>query len=502
MECVTPADAASERLRVAARAWVYAALAQLQLVNVIPRPPFDPHARCGVNFFGEHLADVPVGELYQAMNEASARFAPSTPGGLPDDFENLYTYSLLEACVSEVNIRGTVGRLDHPELEPIIDEFVEAVRSAEAHVAVCRVVGHLSTADEHAMHIGDVQVLPVVADSPYADRRQRQLITSIIPTASREYDQVGDTLSSPTSLIVATRRCRAGVRPETTDAPIALRRQVDELLLALDLAFGGTFHSVREICGPTRRVSGVPTTFDAAPPTTLSVFWHRRVVRLEAGASVSIPAVIRLVSDAAGPIDRETVHPLRYALHRFVRSKYEHSALDAMAELAISLDSALLEGDITRGKREALGTRTSLLLYSASESQFEIKSDVLACYTVRNSVAHGDKLELREIANCLRSVSTVPGGAADLEVLATALDRFRDLTRRALLARLILAASEAAGWPVPTQRNDPIAKTTFATEDLHSAWRRQVHDWLGTHGLGHSMNPCLPFEGPDSWRNT
>jgi len=63
---------------------------------------------------------------------------------------------------------------------------------------------------------------------------------------------------------------------------------------------------------------------------------------------------------------------------------------------------------------------------------------------------HGGQIKQSDLRRDLRKISTMPEGAADDRfgvAIGYAVDRMRDLVRRAILARLCLAAESDPVWP-------------------------------------------------------
>lgn len=82
-----------------------------------------------------------------------------------------------------------------------------------------------------------------------------------------------------------------------------------------------------------------------------------------------------------------------------------------------------------------------------------------------------------ELLRDIRKVSTVPEDVPDREAVAHAVERLRDLVRRALLARICLATGDRPRWPLHT---DESIDAVLVDDECRRAWREAWRDALAT----------------------
>jgi hypothetical protein len=92
----------------------------------------------------------------------------------------------------------------------------------------------------------------------------------------------------------------------------------------------------------------------------------------------------------------------------------------------------------------------------------------------------------------VRGISTVPEERVELMLgiaLGFALDRLRDLVRRAILARIGLAAGHDPLWLL---RGDTPVERNLADDDTRRAWRQRWRQVLADAGIGDAVSPQQP----------
>ena len=110
-------------------------------------------------------------------------------------------------------------------------------------------------------------------------------------------------------------------------------------------------------------------------------------------------------------------------------------------------------------------------------------------YDLRSKLVHGGQIKRNPLRKINASISTVPADIVEPSfgvVLAYAVDRMRDLVRRAILARLCLGAKPDPLWPFTVQT--PVDE--ILSDDAHRAvWRARWHDRLAELRVGDAAEP-------------
>lgn len=93
--------------------------------------------------------------------------------------------------------------------------------------------------------------------------------------------------------------------------------------------------------------------------------------------------------------------------------------------------------------RRRLRFRVAALLATDDDPALALFRDVGLLYGLRSRLVHGGQIQEKDLRKDLGRISTVPAENFDYRfgvALGHAVDRMRDLVRRAILARLCLAA--------------------------------------------------------------
>jgi len=97
-----------------------------------------------------------------------------------------------------------------------------------------------------------------------------------------------------------------------------------------------------------------------------------------------------------------------------------------------------------------LRSRVAVLLAVNDDPARALFNDVDHLYRLRSKLVHGGQISEKELRKIIGRISTVPTEAIENRfgvALGYAVDRMRDLVRRAILARLCLAAEPHPLWP-------------------------------------------------------
>src|SRR5262249_39061267 len=130
---------------------------------------------------------------------------------------------------------------------------------------------------------------------------------------------------------------------------------------------------------------------------------------------------------------------LTTAIGRFQLSYHAHTWWEQILDLMTAME-AILSGRSTSDVTLRLKTRAAALLATSRDPAQAIFNDVDQLYQLRSKLVHGGEFKLRELERNMQRISTVPDGAGTPVALNFAVDRLRDIVRRALLARMALAS--------------------------------------------------------------
>jgi hypothetical protein len=118
-----------------------------------------------------------------------------------------------------------------------------------------------------------------------------------------------------------------------------------------------------------------------------------------------------------------------------------------------------------------------------------IFGDVDLLYGLRSKLVHGGQIKQRDLRRDLGKISTMPPGEAYDRfgvAIEYAVARMRDLVRRAVFARLCLAAEPDPVWPftgsVPVD-------ALLADDETRGRWRTSRHAMLASLGVEAAATP-------------
>jgi hypothetical protein len=173
-------------------------------------------------------------------------------------------------------------------------------------------------------------------------------------------------------------------------------------------------------------------------------------------------------------------------LSKFNRSYASRDQFDQLVELATALEGVLIGENEGEGLTLRLCSRAATLLAEDSDPGPTVFDDVGQLYVLRSKLVHGGAISEKDLRKLFTRVSTVPDEDAERRfgvALAHAVDRMRDLVRRAILARLCLSESPDPRWAFTGHtRVDAILAGNTQREEWWTHW----HDRLIQLGVGDS----------------
>ena len=198
--------------------------------------------------------------------------------------------------------------------------------------------------------------------------------------------------------------------------------------------------------------------------------------------------------------DEQNPSTIRIALTRYLRSYLPRPWFDIVVDLGIGLEAALL-GD---ADHEEIGlrlrSRAAALLSTPTDSPSRIYNDVKRLYNLRSDIVHGSRPTQKAIDSELYRISTTERSSRPGEKGALALDRGRDLLRRAILARAFLDL--AGKWPATRKGESPDIDGQMVELSTQEEWRKAWRGGLASLGLESAADPAsdasLDVALPDS----
>jgi len=435
------------------------------------------------DYFG-HAVERSEGPLAQALEAAlPERF--ERQGAHPIDYPWNYASALLEAAVAAATLADEPYEVESPSVQTTIDELIGKVRAVPRSTVLQVVadveVEHRPVPEGHQDRFGEtievagVRVIRV-------ENQPEPFIERELPSAGYEVERSQVVVyPGPTSLLAATVELMADYDTRVNEA----RRRVNHLIAAVRLATGSTVHALVDIQGEPERVRWI------SPSITPFRSWgfrfaHRPVTLSEAEMS-GLTYLVSLISSWG---DQEDWVAARMALGRLGRSLdgWTPSIVDQVVDLAIGLEAALAGTDKTEiGLR--LRNRAANILATDVDPPDAIYRDAKTLYDLRSTIVHGGSLSGRGVEKAIKSVAGDAVARWPAEQYLLALDRWRDLLRRAILARIALTTATVP-WTAGAKRGSLLDLDEFLLrENNRNAWRQHIRAFWAERGLPDAPNP-------------
>jgi hypothetical protein len=461
-------------LRLASRAFIAEALDVLAEEHVIPTPIFHPYVAVGRDYFGDSIRALPTFHALEAQLKKTFpdRFAEPRERR---EFAELYVYSFLEACIARCGHAGSFNA-DSQAVADSIDELQVVLEAKTYEVVCCRHVSHLTTSSGGEVQIGDVTVVPEPKQwGGLVQRIQRE-----ISGAPRAWNRDDPRPYDPPHSLLIIRQTTDEPDPYSVDNQLSAR--LERFLLLARLLTAGTVQSTYEVSGTTALITRMNPQMRLFLKGWLDTL-VRRTVRLtgpEGGAFAALGGLI-----GAADVKREGMVATSFdvAVSKFNRSHSSDSPYEHLVDLATALEAVLIgsESD-NEGLTLRLRTRVAALLATDDDTGKALFDDVGQLYGLRSKIIHGGQIKQKELRKVIGRISTVPEDAVEHfgVALGYAVDRMRDLVRRAILARLCLAAEPDPPWPFG---GETVVDAILSDDMQRAAWRERWHAHLGALGV-------------------
>ncbi|MET9183536.1 hypothetical protein ABZX88_35805 [Kitasatospora aureofaciens] len=479
-------------LKTLAHAFIGRAFPVLAQQHVIPVSVMQPFVRVGHDYQGSDVMSEPEFAALEAALEQAypARF--SEPLKRPHaEFANRYIFSFLEAAIARCALEG--GPFD-PDSEPVarsVAELIAVLDSDEYTIHVCRAVSHITTAGDDPVQIGDVTVFPEIASCDLI--RRTQLLIPAVPTAFG--GDVPFIYAPPHALVTTSSRCPHSENPYTVGSNSSAK--IDRFLLLARFLHAGTHQSGWEITGASTAVAPLrprSRTFGTARLDALI----QRVTHLSPEDAPAFTALSSAIDEAVVKRGGMVATSFDTAVYRYNRAHEAGDHFERVVDLATALEAVLTGDDKGEGLSLRLRSRAAALLATRNDTGTAIHNDITKLYDLRSRLIHGGNLPEKDLRKTIMGISTVADDAMFGVALAFAVDRMRDLTRRAFLARLFLASGTAPLWPFG--RSTPV-DAALADDTTRLQWRAHWRDRLHALGAGAAADPAAPGIDPITRRS-
>lgn len=475
-------------VRETARAFIAGAFEELRKEFVLPTPVFHPFVRSGRDYYGDTIRRVRAyHELEKQLDELyPQRFGEPEQPGPGREFAMTYIFDFLEAAIARCGSRAYYDQRDHfdPDSDAVsktIDELFEVLDSTTYEVVCCRFVSHIATEDNREITLGDITVVP----EPDGFGGLTDRIAHEIAGGGSAFNRDDPTpFDKPHALLIVRERSDDREPYKVGDR---LSGKLERFLLLARLFSAGTVYSMFEVRGMTTLISRMsPYMTEFRGSRTLV----RRTVWLTEQHAAAFDAIGELLDRADVKREGMVATSFDVALGKFNGSHHQANPYETLVDLATALEAILAGGET---ETEALGlrlrNRAAALLATDTDPAQAIFSDVGRLYGLRSKLVHGGQIKERDLRGALRKISTMPEGEADDRfgvAIGYAVDRMRDLVRRAILARLCLAADPDPVWPF---NGDVPVDALLSDDRIRGEWRRKWHGKLAELGVGAAAEP-------------
>ncbi len=473
-------------VRHTARAFIAGAFDALREEFVLPTPVFHPYVQVGRDYFGDTIRRVPA--YHELEQQLDALYPHRFAGHLKRDseFASTYVFNFLEAAIAACGRRGYLDEQDSFDansdaVSECIEELIAVLDSSTYEVVCCRFVSHLTTEDDTEITLGGITVVPEPEGFGGLTKRIAREIAGAWSAFNRQDPRPFDKLHA--LLII---RERTG-DPEPYEVAQRLSNKLERFLLLARLFSAGTVYSMFEVKGMTTMVGRMKpymTHFRASRTLV------RRAVWLAEQHALAFEAIGELVDQADVRREGMAATSFDVALSKFNASHHQENPYETLVDLATALEAILAGGETeTDGLTLRLRNRTAALLATDRDAGRAIFLDVGLLYGLRSKLVHGGQIKQSDLRRDLGKISTMPEGEADSRfgiAIGYAVDRMRDLVRRAILARLCLAAEPDPLWPFSGSIG---VDALLSDDEIRSHWRERWHEKLAALGIEAAANP-------------
>lgn len=460
-----------------ARAFLAEAWSTLHQLGVVPPSPYRRYLRVGRDYFGQDLMPL---SAYTALERAIEATYPSRFGkqtALRDrDFAGTYIFPFLETFIARLAKARQDFAADSPVATEAICDLVAGLAANDYELVCCRAVSHMTTSNGQPVEFTNVRVEPIDAPAHDHTRRLLEIVQGALPGGAQTYIDADLHIYAPPEVVVIAR----GSQPTLENLNNAVSQRIERFLLLVRLLKPGASESMFEVQGSAYPVRPPPPKFvqfrGAGPVYFTFTPLAARDIVLSADDVHRIDGVDTLLAGVEGNQPGRIFTSLGTALNKFVLSYHSYAWYEQIVDLATAFEAAM-SGLSTTDVTLRLRTRAASLLATTSDPAAAIFNDIKVLYGLRSKLVHGGSMRLKSLFKEIGKLSTLPAGVAPGEVPSHAVERLRDLVRRAILARTCLASGAAPLWPINLESDDNV-DAALADDAGRAEWRDAWHQTM------------------------
>lgn len=452
--------------------------------NVLPRSRYRPWIRMARDYFG-HAVEFD-GPLSKALETAIPERFERRPLDEAIDLSWGYGPALLEGAVAAATMADEPYEVSSPSVQRVVDELVDKIKATLA-TTVLQVVAGVDVANEahdeqgasslgQTLRIGEVEIVRVGSNAEkYIERELRSAGYEV------ERENVIN-MPGPTSLLIA----RVSEPISINERSRAAHRRLRNLTTAIRLGTGATLSPLVTIEGEP---GDVRTSSPHIQPHAVQMMrLGNREVALGPDDVPGTRTLAERVNDWFDGGELET-NPLMLAVGRMNRSIGGRSTTyaDIVTDLTIGLEAAF-GGAGRSGGSLRLRTRAADLLSTGNDPADRIYQDVKELYQLRSNIVHGRGPKTRDFEKSIGRVSSATRSSHFGEQILLALDRWRDILRRAILARAALSVGSTL-WPFDS---DLDIERRLRSPTERDKWVGQIHSYWDDVGIDSALEPAAP----------
>lgn len=311
-----------------------------------------------------------------------------------------------------------------------------------------------------------------------------------IPDADHAWKHHPPNPDRPPHALLITRRQSHGV---SYHGDGVLTDALDRFQLSVCLLTGANVQGMYQVSGVDSPISARPARFEQLARDT-DVTPVRRTARLTEAHGPALSALGVLLDEVQTAAHRDGiwVSSLGQAVEKFATFDDTADYADQVVALATALEGVMLGADEKEALTLRLGTRVTALVAGEDDPATTLFADLKRLYGLRSSIVHGGEITLKKLNRDLAAMDCVPDDPAVGSILVRlgfAVDRLRDIVRRALLARICLAAGDSPPWPFRGNLN---IDQVLADDSQRAVWRAYWRDMLDPLGVATAAVPRPP----------
>ena len=216
----------------------------------------------------------------------------------------------------------------------------------------------------------------------------------------------------------------------------------------------------------------------------------RRTTRLAPTDETAFANLGTMLEEAQVKRTGMTTTSFDMALDRFLRTYRPAGPFDSIVDLATALEALLTGNDQgTESISLRLKSRAAALLWTDGDPASAIFNDIGRFYGMRSTLVHGGKIKESKLRADVGKISTITDTEMFGTATAHAVDRMRDIVRRAFLARLCLAEAPDPVWPFEAST---AVDSILSDEDQRTVWRHKWRTRMSEIGAAGAADPARP----------